>query len=96
MNNGNSAIKATSQEIILKDRKDLTITGVKKVNTLNPTCFDVETILGRMKIDGKDLEMISMDIEDGILLITGSIHQVSYLDNVKRRKESSFIAKLFK
>ncbi len=95
MNNVNSALKTVSQEIILKDRKDLTITGVKKVNTLNPTCFDVDTILGRMKVDGKDLEMMSMDIEEGVLVITGSIHQMSYLDNAKK-KEAGFFAKLFK
>ena len=96
MNNMNSIASNASQEITLKNRKDLMITGVKKVNTLNPNFFDVDTILGRMKVEGRDLEMLSLDIEDGVLMITGSIHQVSYLDNAKVKKESGFIAKLFK
>ncbi|HHU56583.1 MAG TPA: sporulation protein YabP [Acholeplasmataceae bacterium] len=87
----------TSQEIILRNRKDLEITGVKRLYSLNETQFIVETTLGKMKIGGTNLEMQQLDIAKGILLITGTISLIEYSDNIKVKKDgSSFIAKLFK
>lgn len=87
----------TSQEIILKNRNDLEITGVKKMYSLDENLFVIETSLGKMKITGNNLEMQQLDIAKGILLINGTIDSIEYSDNVKIKKEnSSFIAKLFK
>lgn len=85
------------QEIILNNRKNLSINGVKKINSLNEKVFDVDTVLGRMNICGNSLDMQNLDIDKGILLITGVIDKIEYLDKKeKEKKDSSFIAKLFK
>lgn len=85
-----------NQDIFLFNRKELKITNVKKINTLNNLMFDIETGYGRMKIEGKDLDMISLDNDKEILLLKGMINKIEYIDKVKNEKESSFIAKLFK
>jgi len=87
----------TSQEIVLKNRNNLEITGVKKLYSLDENLFVIETNLGKMKITGTDLEMQQLDIAEGILLINGTIDSIEYTENVKIKKnDSSFIAKLFK
>ena len=45
-----------NQDIFLSNRKELKITNVKKINTLNSNLFDIETGYGKMKIEGKDLD----------------------------------------
>ena len=59
------------QNVVLKNRKNLEITGVKKLESLNPLEFIVYTVLGKMIIKGKDLEMLSLDIDHGKLEIVG-------------------------
>ena len=86
----------SNQDIFLSNRKELKITNVKKINTLNNLLFDIETGLGRLKIEGKDLDMISLDNDKEILLLKGKIDKIEYMDKQKNNKDSSFIAKIFK
>ena len=58
-----------NQDISLRNRKDLTISSVKKINSLNDLLFDIETGYGRIKIEGKNLDMISLDNDKGILVL---------------------------
>lgn len=89
--------ETNKQEIHLINRKDLNITGVKKIYSLDENEFVLDTLLGKMKIAGSGLEMIQLDIERGILIISGNITLVEYSDNIKTKKDhSSFITKLFK
>lgn len=86
----------TSQEIILKNRSDLHISGVKKLESLNQNELFVDTVLGRMTVKGSDLEMKHLDLENQVLIITGKIHLMEYLNRPKSEKEKSFLTKLFK
>jgi sporulation protein YabP len=87
----------TRQEITLRNRKDLDITGVKKVYSLDANEFVLETTLGKMKVGGTNLEMQQLDIEKGVLIITGNVSLIEYSDNIKVKKDgASFITKLFR
>lgn len=85
-----------SQDIFLHNRTDLTISNVKKINTLNNLLFDIETGFGRMKIEGINLDMISLDNDKGILVLKGTIDKIEFIEKTKQKKETSFIAKIFK
>lgn len=88
---------AGRQDINLRNRKDLDITGVKKVYSLDEHEFLLETVLGKMKVGGTNLEMTQLDIEKGILIITGNVSLIEYSDNIKvKGNKTSFITKLFK
>lgn len=86
----------TSQEIILKNRSDLQITGVKKIESLNSNEFYVDTALGKMVVRGSDLEMKHLDIEKEILIIIGQISLMEYLQKGQAKKNKGFLTKLFK
>ena len=81
-------------EIFLQNRESIKITGVKKMYSLDVNLFDVDTSLGRLKVEGKDMEMLSLDIEKGILLIKGYINKIYYTDVLKEKE--SFLGKIFK
>ncbi len=85
-----------NQDIFLHNRTDLTISNVKKINELNNLLFDIETGFGRMKIEGNNLDMISLDKDKEVLTLKGTINKIEYLDKTKQKKETSFIAKIFK
>lgn len=85
-----------NQDIFLRNRTDLTISNVKKINELNNLIFDIETGFGRMKIEGNNLDMISLDKDKEILTLKGTINKIEYLDKTKQKKDASFIAKIFK
>lgn len=88
------------QNIILKNRKMLDISGVKKLESLNPNEFVVITVLGKMIVRGSELEMQVLDIDNGKLAITGNVRSIDYLDKDKNgyssKKEKGFVSKLFK
>jgi sporulation protein YabP len=86
----------TSQEIILKNRTDLQITGVKKLESLNSNEFYLDTTLGKMVVKGTDLEMKHLDLEKEILVIVGKVYLMEYINKQKSEKDKGFLTKLFK
>lgn len=98
MNMKDSFIEAQEQNVIMHNRRSLDITGVKKIESLNPLEFVIITVLGKMVVRGNKLEMQALDIDNGKLSILGSIRYLEYLDKEKsvKGKEKGFVSKLFK
>lgn len=84
------------QNIELEGRKTLKISGVNKIDSLNPNEFQIETSLGLLKILGENMEMKSFDVDKGNMLIIGSIDSLSYYTPKNAKKSKGFIQKLFK
>lgn len=85
-----------SNSITLDNRKSLKITGAKKIITLNPLEFQLDTALGFLTIKGNNLEMQMFDIDKGNIYITGNIDSLVYANKSQDKKEKGFIQKLFK
>jgi sporulation protein YabP len=85
-----------NQEIVLKNRSDLHITGVKKLESLNSNEFFLETNLGKMQVRGNELEMKNLDLEKEVLVISGKINSIEYLSRQKIEKTKGFLSKLFR
>lgn len=94
--NTKSSEEFKEQNIVLKNRKTLEITGVKKIESLNPFEFIIYTVLGKMVVRGKDLEMQALDIDNGNLSITGLVRSIEYIEKIEHKKEKGFVSKLFK
>lgn len=82
------------KEVHLLNRESLRVNGVLKMHSLDSNIFDFDTSLGRMKVEGKNLEMQSLDIDKGILVIKGYVNKIIYLD--KQKEKESFLGKIFK
>lgn len=90
----NIEIPAFSHVIKINDRKNITLTGIKKIRDFNDKEFSLETILGTLLIKGSNLEIIKLDTTEGNISIKGKIDNLQYTDIAE--KEESFLTKLFK
>lgn len=86
-----------SHGISLVERKNLMITGVKKIENFDTEQFLIETNLGFIVVKGNELELIKLDTVQGNVSIRGTINGINYLeDNAKKSKDSFLFNRLFK
>ncbi len=90
-------INTFNHYINIIERKNIIITGVKKVDSFDNEEFLVETVMGYLALKGDDLELVKLDTIQGSVTIKGFIKSFNYVDdNKKQEKESSIITRLFK
>ena len=83
--------------VSISERKNIAISGVKKIESFDNEEFFMETSLGFLVIKGEELEIIKLDTYQGNVSIKGKIDSLGYLDtNQKKTKEDSLLTKLFK
>ncbi len=83
--------KNPSQQIVINDRKSLSITAVDDVKSFDEKNIIVSTAFGMICIDGKDLHIIGLSVESGELFIEGEIGGVLFFDpTVEKRKRGLF------
>ena len=83
-------------DIILKSRKKVELTGIKKISSLNENEFILETTLGKVLISGDSLTMLNLELEKGNLEITGNIDKIEYLSTEQAKEKKGIFSKLFK
>lgn len=83
--------------LTITERKNLIISGVKKIESFDNEEFLMETTLGFLVIKVSELEIIKLDTYQGNVSIKGRVDSLMYLDeNLKKDKDSSLLNKLFK
>lgn len=83
----------TSQNIMLKNRKELKITGVKDIDSFSETKIVISTILGELVVCGEELHIVALINETQELSLTGKINSLNYN---KFKSNSSFIKRVFR
>lgn len=83
-----------NQNIKIENRKSILITGVNSVKSFDSTEFILDTKLGNLEIEGKDLVLGKMDLNNGEVLIKGLIDSFEYND--EKKKKESLVKRLFK
>ncbi len=90
------SIGTISHQLQINERKQIMLTGIKKINSFDNEEFLMESVMGLILLKGSELEIIKLDTHDGNVSIKGRIDSFTYLDDNKKTKEDSFLAKLFK
>ena len=86
-----------NHSISLLERKNLVITGVKKIDNFDNTQFILETIMGYLVVKGEGLELIKLDTLQGNVTIKGLVNCINYMEeNTKKIKDESILNRLFK
>ena len=86
-----------SHGITIAERKNILVTGVKKIESFDNEEFFMETSLGYLVIKGSELEIIKLDTYQGNVSIKGRVDSMAYIDSgSKKDKDNSIINKLFK
>ena len=86
-----------SHSVSIIERKNILITGVKKVDSFDKEEFLVETIMGYLALKGEELELVKLDTLTGSVTIKGIVNSFDYIEeDIKKEKEGSIISRLFK
>lgn len=88
------SIQTFNHNITVNERKNIIITGVKKIDSFDNEEFLLETTMGSLIIKGNDLEIIKLDTYQGSVSIKGVVNSLIY--NEQTKKEEGVFSKLFK
>ncbi|GMA57115.1 sporulation protein YabP [Alicyclobacillus sacchari] len=75
---------AEEHDVHLTGRRELQITGVKRVESFDVQAFELSTTAGNMRIAGQSLHMKQFDRHAGIVCIEGEIGAIVYDDGKQR------------
>ena len=86
-----------SHNVTISDRKNIMISGVKKIESFDNEEFLMETNMGYVLVKGSELEIIKLDTYQGNVSIKGKVNNLNYMEGSnKKEKEDSLFNKLFK
>ena len=82
----------------LVERKNVSITGVKKIESFDSEEFLIDSNMGTIVLKGEGLEIMKLDTKEGVVTIKGMINRLTSIDEniLKKTKENSVISRLFK
>ena len=89
-------LTTSNHSVSINERKNILITGVKKIDSFDNEEFLMETTMGYIVIKGEGLEIIKLDTYQGNVSIKGKINSLNYMETAKKEKEDSMFSKLFK
>lgn len=92
---GENKTTFTTQNIILENRGNLTITGIEQVESFNDNTIILNSIKGGIVIKGNELNISNLNLERGNLNIEGTINSITYSNKDNIGKNSLF-GKMFK
>ena len=73
-----------NQNVIMENRKNLTVTGVKDVDSFDEQTVVAFTNLGELTIRGEELHITSLNLDVGEISMQGNISSLSYSDTEQR------------
>jgi sporulation protein YabP len=89
-------IEDKKSNLLLENRKRLTINGVIEVINFNESQILLNTDLGTMVVKGQELRMNKLDVQNGDVLITGKVDSFVYTNDKSKAKKDSIVARLFR
>ena len=98
MDRENDTLNNFNHAVTINERKNVLITGVKKLENFDSREFFLESIMGFILIKGEGLELIKLDTFQGTLSIKGKVNSLNYLESANgvKAKGESMLSKLFK
>lgn len=72
-------------QVIMEDRKTLSVTGVSDVDSFDGLTVVVYTDLGELTVKGNGLQIQRLNVESGDLSLSGEIDSLSYSALSSRR-----------
>ncbi len=80
--------------LILEDRKRLSVSGVQDVDCFDESMVALFTNMGKLVIRGGNLHVNSFDVDSGEFSMEGDIAALEYSDQGKGK--ASFLSRLFR
>lgn len=77
-------------EFCVKMRKEMNILGVKEVESFDDACVILHTQGGEMTVEGSGLRVGTLDVERGMVSLSGRIDAVYYSNDQSGKKQGFF------
>jgi len=95
--NSNQEVKGRrTHNVALSNKKQLTISGVIRVENFNEHTIILSTEFGQMTIEGSSLHISKLSLETGDMNIDGDIVGLFYSGDSYDKKTSGIFGKLFR
>ena len=91
-----SAVPNYNHGISISERKNLLVSGVKKIENFDEEEFMMDTTMGLLTVKGDGLELIKLDTMQGNISIKGKINSLEYSDNTKNKDNQGLFNRIFK
>lgn len=86
----------TIQNIILENRKKLSISGVLDVLSFDDQIVILETDLGMLTVKGEDLRINKLSLDSTEVIIDGNINSLTYSQKQEGKSSGGLLNKIFK
>jgi len=74
----------TKSNLVLNNRNQLNLTGIKKVKSTEPSTIIADLDNGSIVINGSGLSVQRLDIKEGLLELTGTVNNIKYTNQVSK------------
>ena len=85
-----------SHKLILDNRKEASVTGVKDVISFDEKEILLQTADGKLQIRGSGLHVKGLNLEKGEAALAGHVDSLVYLSKDSRRKDEPLFTRLFR
>ena len=96
MNNTQEIKSKKAHNVVMSNKKQMTISGVIRVENFNESTIVLVTEFGQMTIEGAELHISRLSLETGEMNIDGDIIGLFYSGNSLDKKTSNLFGKIFK
>lgn len=88
--------ETSEHRVMIHNRNEVEINGVKEVDSFDHEEFLLETTMGYLLIRGRNLQLKSLQVEEGIVQIEGKLNEMLYVDEQIEERAKGLFSKLFK
>lgn len=85
-----------SHKLILDNRKEASVTGVKDVISFDEKEILLQTADGKLQIRGSGLHVKGLNLEKGEAALAGHVDSLVYLSKNSVRKEEPLLKRMFR
>lgn len=82
--------------IVVENREKVSVSGVENVESFDEERIILETSEGMLTLEGENLHINSLSVEDGEMMVEGYIYSFVYSDGEGNTSAGGIFAKLFK
>ena len=92
-----SVVTNVVQNLILENRKKLSVSGVNDVLSFDDQVVMIETELGLLTVKGENIRINKLSIDTSEVIVEGEISYLAYSDKeMEKQKSGGLISKIFK
>ena len=85
----------SEHNLIINFREKMSITGVKEIINFDEKEINLKTVCGELSIDGENIHINVLNVEQGELEISGKLNGINYLD-VYENDKRTLLSRIFR